>query len=218
VRDRPPDALAAREVPASDYQGLDLNRLVVWVLGWLRDEELPSSFENIVVAAYRMFPTKFGLRGYDHPDSNRVNRALLQLGPKYRNWARGSAGTGYALTPVGDAVLAALAEKGLQGTAHGVRTGSATTGYTWDPATDMAELRGSGSFARFSKAGPAALKLDDVWDALSAFSYTPREALRKRLAALRRSASDLGDAEVVRFLDALRDRLDGERQRGGHRG
>lgn len=219
---RAADALQAKELVSSDYEAVDLNRLVVWTLGWLRGADLPSTFENITVAAYKMFPTKFALRGYPHPDANRVNRALLQLGPKYRNWARGSTGTGYALTPLGEEILAELTSQGLAASAHtSNRARTSTRGYTWDPSRDLIELRSSSAFARFAANGPGALRVDDVWDSLNAYSYTPREALRKRLAALRRAASDAHDKEVARFTDALRGKLDDDpsnRRRGGHDG
>lgn len=84
------------------YDSFDLNRLVSFTIQWLQELSIPTTFENIVVAAFRMFPEKFAPQGYpEYPDAARTNRALLQLGPKYRNWARGSVQKGFVLTDSG---------------------------------------------------------------------------------------------------------------------
>ena len=193
----------------------------MFAIGWLRDERIPPTFENLVVVVYRMFPAKFALRGFDFPDANRVNRTLLQLGPKYRNWARGSSRTGYALTPLGEITLKEAATLIASPDAqHAGRPRARSSGYTWDPATDVAELRDTEAFRRFSSAGAKALNNEDVWTSLNAFSYTPVDAVRSRLITLRDYASQIEDADAVAFVDALRERFEamsGHSRRGGSR-
>lgn len=207
--------------PVDSYDGIDLNRLALFAIGWLRDERIPPTFENLVVVVFRMFPAKFALHGFDFPDANRVNRTLLQLGPKYRNWARGSYRTGYALTPLGEVTLKEarrlIESPGeMQPLRRRVRPG----GYTWDPTADVVELRDTDAFRRFAAAGPQALNNEDVWNALHAFSYTPVDAVRNRLITLRDFASQASDPEAVAFVDALRERFEtmsGHSRRGGSR-
>src|SRR5437870_2173982 len=86
----------------SNYEAIDLTGLAAFTLHWLQDRHLPTTFENIVVAAFKMFPAKFSLEGFpNYPDAARVGRTLLQLAPKYRNWARGSVQKGFILTESG---------------------------------------------------------------------------------------------------------------------
>lgn len=205
----PRTASDARPHPDSQYEALDLNRLVVFTLGWLRDGGLPPTFENIAVGAFRLFPSRFALRGYDHPDSNRVNRALLQLGPKYRNWAVGSAATGYSLTPLGEAVLLET-RKRLERPESASRKKPSSTGYTWDPLSELVELKASEAFRRYREGGSGELTVDDVWNALGAFRYTPKEAIRDRILALRSIANEARDDDALAFLDALRKRFEGK--------
>jgi hypothetical protein len=205
----PQTADDARPHPDVQYEALDLNRLVVFTLGWLRDAGLPPTFENIAVGAFRLFPSKFELRGYDHPDSNRVNRALLQLGPKYRNWAVGSTGTGYSLTPLGEKVLVETRQR-LESTTPGRSKKSSSAGYTWDPLTDILDLKASEAFGRFREGGSGQVTVDDVWNALGAFRYTPKEAIRDRIIALRSIATEARDDDALAFLDALRKRFEGK--------
>jgi len=199
-------AESADHAPAfepSRYEGLDLNRLVVFTLGWLRNQGLPPTFENVSVAAFRLFPLKFALRGYDHPDSNRVNRALLQLGPKYRNWAVGSTGTGFSLTPLGEAILREAGQR-VAGGAREPLAKPESAGYTWDPAGEISDLKKTEAYERFRDAGTARLSIDDVWHALGAFRYTPKEAIRERFVSLKSIAAAAGDTDALAFLDALR--------------
>lgn len=198
----------AKALPASRYEALDLNRLVVFTLGWLMDTSLPPTFENVSVAAFRLFPSKFSLRGYDHPDSNRVNRALLQLGPKYRNWAVGSTGTGYNLTPLGEKVLADARQRLASGSVASHSKPRRSQGYTWDPATEISDLKNTEAYRRFREGGVSSLNLDDVWHALGAFRYTPKEAIRERIVALKAIAAEPRDSDAIEFLEALRNRFD----------
>jgi hypothetical protein len=177
-------------------------------MGWLRREGLPPSFENVSVAAFRLFPTKFSLRGFDHPDSNRVNRALLQLGPKYRNWAVGSAGTGYNLTPLGETVLVETRQVVAGGSSERLPKRRGSPGYTWDPVNELNELKATDAYQRFRDGGIGRLTLDDVWHALGAFRYTPKEAIHERFVALKSIAAGAGDSDALEFLDALRKRYD----------
>lgn len=200
-------AVAIDDLAAFDeerYAAVDLNRLSVYAIGWLRDASLPASYENIVVVLFRYFPSKFSLRGYPLPDSNRVNRALLQLGPKWRNWARGSLKTGYALTPLGEATLLEVRDRLHGDQPRAPRRTSVRPPATWDPGSDLDELRATGAFERFRRDGPSSLTTDDVWDALSAYPYTPERAVRSRLITLARAAKDSGDVTVVEFVNALR--------------
>lgn len=202
----------AKAFQTSRYEGLDLNRLVVFTLGWLRDASLPPTFENVSVAAFRLFPSKFSLRGYDHPDSNRVNRALLQLGPKYRNWAVGSTQTGYNLTPLGEKELAEARRRLATGSGAPASKQRRSQRYTWDPASEIGDLKDTEAYGRFREGGLSALGLDDVWHALGAFRYTPKKAIQERIVALKSIATEAGDPDAHEFLEALRKRFDGKLQ------
>ncbi len=195
-------------IAPESYGAIDLNRLAVYAIGLLREERIPVSFENVVVTLFRLFPERFSLRGYEYPDANRVNRALLQLGPRYRNWARGSTSTGFALTPLGETTLEETRERLRSPGAPSGRRLRSSVGYTWDATADLVELKATEAYRRFGEGGPQTLVNDDVWNALNAFSYTPEEAVRSRLITLREYASRAGDAEAGAFVDALRDRFE----------
>lgn len=213
--DRPaPELEALQPYPSGAYVDIDLNRLLVYVLGWLRDTGLPPTFENIVVSAFRLFPDKFSLRGFEYPDANRVNRGLLQLKPKYRNWARGSTARGFALTPGGEVALSQVRDL-LSRDSRGKQRAqeppelTSTKGYTWDPREELSELRLTEAYRRFAGEGASAVSADDVWNVLNAFSHTPPDAIRGRLRTLARIASDLQDSVLEQFIKVLGERFGG---------
>ena len=84
------------------YEGISLNQLATYTIDLLTKKGFPITFETLTVALFKMFPKKFCLYGFEeYPDAARVNRSLLQLRPKYRNWALGDTKKGYVLTSQG---------------------------------------------------------------------------------------------------------------------
>jgi hypothetical protein len=180
---------------------------------------LPLTFEFITAVSFKLFPEKFALQGFEYPDSNRVNRGLLQLGPKYRNWARGKHSTGWAFTREGEAALAETAAAVDQGAGLRSRRAKADVragSYTLDLEAEVSAIHDTAAYKLFNERGPSGLRIDDVWEVVGAFAYTPADAIRKRLRVLGRLASDARDDEATRFLDALTEVLKTANARGKH--
>lgn len=180
------------------YESLDLNRLAVFVLALFKERGWPASLENLTVALFRLFPTKFSLASYaEYPDSSRVQRALLQLRPKYRNWALGDHRTGYVLTDQGEEVLAEV-ENVLSGkaVAPGPPRGEQHQLYA-EREVGLLEQCELLQAYREGQSQPASRFF---FDALGAFSYTPKAVLRRRLDRLEHMAEDIGRSDLVDFL------------------
>jgi hypothetical protein len=188
------------------YNDLDLTGLVAYTLNWLIDAAIPTSFENVVVAAFRMFPSKFALVGFpEYPDAARVNRSLLQLGPKYRNWARGSVQKGFVLTDRGtrkvEEVSQALASDG----ATQVRAPRpASRRRTMDFDSELANLMSSVLFQKWSLQALDKGTEIELLDLLGAYAYTSPKVLRSRLQQLEQLAEQLSRADLVSFLSDVR--------------
>src|SRR5260370_30271249 len=186
------------------YQSFDLNRLVSFAIHWLQEQRIVTTFENIVVAAYRMFPEKFALEGYpEYPDAARVNRALLQLGPKYRNWARGSVRKGFVLTASGlievgrvkDALSSAKPAEQL-------KPKQRTAPRTLNLSEELLGIERSALYAKWSKGALSEGTTLDLLEMLSAYAYTPSRALRDRLAVLENTANHLGRKGLLYLLES----------------
>jgi hypothetical protein len=187
------------------YQSFDLNRLVSFTIHWLQEQRIVTTFENIVVAAYRMFPEKFALEGYpEYPDAARANRALLQLGPKYRNWARGSVRKGFVLTASGlievDRVKGALLSAKPP---EQLKLKQRTAPRTLNLSEELLSIERSALYAKWSKGALSEGTTLDLLEMLSAYAYTPSRALRDRLAVLENTAKQLGRKDLLEFLESV---------------
>ncbi len=205
---RPLDRINA--YPGPFYSSIDLNRLASFTIHWLQEHRVPMTFENIVVAAFRMFPTKFALEGYaEYPDAARINRALLQLQPKYRNWARGSVQKGFVLTESGLAEVQRVndilnAEKApqLEVKRRQVKP------RTMDLTRDLGTIVDSTLFLKWRENKLAEATALELLDMLQAFAYTPARALKERIATLENAALQVGRDDIVSFLKDVRRRFD----------
>lgn len=205
---RPLDAV--RAYPEPFYSSIDLNRLASFTIHWLLEHRIPMTFENIVVAAFRMFPTKFALEGYpEYPDAARINRALLQLRPKYRNWARGNVQKGYVLTESGLNEVRRVAEILNSKEAPLTETKRRQTRpRTMDLTRDLGALVESALFSKWKDRQLDAGSLLELLDMLQAFAYTPTRALRERIATLENAARQVSRDDIIDFLRDVRKRFD----------
>jgi hypothetical protein len=210
----PKAILSLPEFPSASYSALDLNRLTVFTIALLREKNFATSIENIAVANFRMFPKRFAMIGFPNfPDVSRVNRALLQLRPKYRNWATGNARLGWTLTGPGEAEATAVRSR-LSGAQDGSpntplppeRKSEDIARRTVDSTRDVQRIRASSLFAK-SQAGWVGVSSLEVFDVLDAYTHTPATVLKKRLRELRQAAVDADDRDVIDFLDDTADRF-----------
>jgi hypothetical protein len=217
---RPDEPLSPKErilqltaYPPSAYRNIDLNRLTLFTIQLLDSTNVPATLEHISVANFRLFPVRFAMVGFkEYPDVSRVNRALLQLRPKYRNWATGNATAGWALTPAGvieaKRVAGRLASVGAETDDDEPNLEPEDAGIakrTVDAGEDIARIRRSSLFSKYQQGWTGAGTLE-VFDVLEAYSHTPPETLRRKLGRLRATAVQVGDHEMDDFLKELGDR------------
>jgi len=62
------------------YEQLPLSDLVLYSIFSLHDQSIETSFENIAVECFELFPKKFSLQSYpEYPDPNRVRREIKRM-------------------------------------------------------------------------------------------------------------------------------------------
>ncbi len=193
------------------YSDMDLAGLSAFAIHWLQERHIPTTFENIVVTAFKMFPAKFALEGWEqYPDAARINRSLLQLLPKYRNWARGSVQKGYLLTESGVEKVSNIREA--------LETGKSTVRNstrqrqplprTRDLSSELETLERSTLYTKWKEGTLDQGTSLELLDMLGAYAYTPSRALRERITLLHNAASQLGREDIVEFLKSVRRSFD----------
>lgn len=206
--------LALSPFPTEKYASIDLNRLTTYTIDILGTLDIPSSIENIAVANHRMFPRRFAMVGFpEYPDLVRVNRALLQLGPKYRNWATGIAKLGWSLTQGGIAEAEAVSKRLKQ---DGSDLSPTVQDLHAEPSGHLARtLHGETAITRIRSTSLFEKSLDgwkdvsalEVFDVLESYTHTPAKVLRSKLRRLKTVAADMKDKEVETFLDQVAQRF-----------
>lgn len=188
---------------SEQYNNIDLNRLAVYTIWFLNKNNIPITLENIIVSIFLMFPEKFSLVGYkEYPDSNRVNRALLQLRPKYRNWATGDVQRGFVLTDGGRVVLKQT--KNLLDNPHNQsKKLEPSKSRTRSLKTEMEKIVNSPIFQKYIQKKEDEISKMEVWEFLGAVPHTPPHFLREYMKKLRNEAEDSGHekkSDIIIFL------------------
>lgn len=208
------DLLTIQPIPVSRYENEQLAALTVYSIYWLRRWGIRPGVEAITVLNHRLFPTRFGLHLFpEFPDANRTMRSLLQCGPKYRGWLSGSNRRGYAITPTGQTLTEELLRRvgfpqvGSVSLGHATEapkqrlTKRAERSSDLDFKAEIAQLRSTRLFERWSNGPLQERDLIHVYSALGVFDHTPAAAKRKRLNDLKDSAKRATDSEIEQLLE-----------------
>jgi len=90
----------------SEYDHVDNDRLIIYVVNYLEENGVEPTFEKIVVAAYKLFPKRFSLLGFpEHPDAKTVYYPLMHASYKKKGWLSGNMQSAFHLTSIGRDVL-----------------------------------------------------------------------------------------------------------------
>ena len=190
---------------SSLYENIDLTGLAAFALHTLHQRNIPTTFENVVVTLYRLFPKKFSLEGYpEYPDATRANRTLMQLTPKYRNWARGTVQKGYVLTEKGSSKVG-IVRRALEGQQPiTTKLPQPNVPRTMDLSKELGLLEQSSLFQRWREGKLAEGTTLEFLDLTGAFAYTPARVLRERMGSLENAARQIGRADLIEFLQSVK--------------
>lgn len=206
--------LKLRPFAEEAYSDLSLATLTAYSTYCLSQWNLPTSLENLAVINFKLFPSRFALVGWPQfPDVNRTNRSVLQMRPKYRNWATSITDKGVFLNEQGIAEAEALlgrlgppqlpdAGEQLPQVAIPSTRGTARP-RTIHPEDQVAEVRKSRLFKLYKLGQWAEAEAIDLINLLKVYDHTPSKEKQKRLRAFQLAAEQMGDKEIGAFLDAV---------------
>lgn len=203
TRRRTLDSLQA--YPSSLYDGVNLNWLVLLSVGVLEEKGVDLSFENIIIAAFKLFPKKFSLLGYpEYPDANRIRTALvLRCAYKNRQWLLGTISHGFAFTERGRQELE-LAKKALQKDYLPIKK---TFSKTRRFEKLLGEVRSSPAYAKYFKGERDRISEAECCHVLQGTLDSDLRVLRDNLIKLREMATGLEQKDLVGFMDWLGQRF-----------
>jgi len=193
--------------PREAYKSIDNNRLAVYAIKFLQLKKIPVTQEAVTVALFLFFPEKFSLVGFEqYPDSERVHRTLLQLGPKWRNWATGNTHTGFSLNENGELVFKQVDQtlKNPSKFAKPLRLKTPKP-RTRDPDQEIKEIEGTSLFKEYIQGKRENFSEFAIWELLKSYPYAPKEALRDRFKKMLECAKLSDRKDIIEFLKWVED-------------
>ena len=202
------DLRSLQPVDEASYDTLPLDDLAAYGMTVIEDIDERLTIENICVVLHRLFPKKFAMVGFpEHPDGMRINRTLLHMQPKYRNYATGSPNKGYALTQSGRRTALGIAnyiicreELGEEKPIYKRDTHIADRPRSLSDDKIVERIRRSDLFEKYADGKFVGARGLEFLAVLDAYAHTPSKELKKRFDELETAARNVGDQQVVQFL------------------
>lgn len=187
-----------------NYDFLDLDRLMIYVLFLLEQKKVPLYFDYIAVASFKLFPRKFSMASFkQYPDTNRISKALRRLiDPKRKNWAKGSIEHGFFLTEAGREMAIQASKLLRKPSRQRKRLSIIMRSRGRSPKDDIEDIEKSEIFQKWLQKN---YQINDyeVLSFLNAMPYTPKELLSQYLEQLKQSAATIKNEKVSNFLTWL---------------
>lgn len=197
-----------REIKEIDYDKYvdisSLEKLAAYGIKYLEDNGITTTWTNLVIATYYLFPRKFAISEdfIDFPNAERLNRTLMHLvPPKGRNYAIGSTKVDYKLTPLGREIANEV-EKTIQGKA--VTTGrkqeviSKTKNTSMKFYTDILESK---EYNQYLKDGNVII--DYLWSIYKVIPFTQKDKIIKSLKSAKSYSDENEDFKCSMFIESL---------------
>lgn len=208
---------SSRGFKPSQYLHVSQDHLVVVSLWLLLQDGKQPSFENLVAEAFLSFPNRFQLEGYQEwPNAHVVGKSWVRCRTD-KKWITGSASDGFALTPLGENVATkTLKELGAKPAVDTERRRGSRQSIA---SRVVLRVENSSAFGDFKNSGIDSVSEFDFCDLLYCTLGSTPEVLERNLSVVRQEVDSYGRSDLVKFLDALKqrfsNRLTGKRARGG---
>ncbi|MBW2321488.1 MAG: hypothetical protein JRF31_11770 [Deltaproteobacteria bacterium] len=185
------------------YENVDLDHLAVYAISQLEKIGADLSFENGVVAIFKLFPKKFSLLGFpSYPDSLRVYTCLWRCTTdKKKLWLGGKVRQGFIITNR-SRIFITEAEKLLCETSPKKMK---ATSQTRRKELLIAELEQSPVYSKYMRGQRESISEAELCYLLQGTLDSSRQVLRENLALLKKFATELERENIIKFLCWLED-------------
>ena len=179
-------------------------KLVAYTIKYLDSNGIPTNFNNICIAAFKLFPERFYFSEEfkDYPHIEMLNRTILHLRPKERNYAQGSVKTLYRLTKVGRAVADQVEIDIKTGSSDAARLPSKPVDIHKKTAhNDLHKIKTSDIYKCWLESGE--VKTLDAWRFFDVTPFTQYDRIKQDIKQLKIDAKSQEAEETVTFLTQL---------------
>ena len=187
-----------------NYRNVDLDHLILYAMGQLANLNVDLSFENAVVAAFRLFPKKFALLGYPgYPDSDRAMNCLNRCTLKSKQWLVGKARQGFIITERSKKYIKEA--ENLLGDVRQEKTKAPSQ--TRRKEVILAELISSPAYTKYIGGQSNNISEAEICHLLQGTLDSDRKTLKGNLATLKIFSEELNRDDIIKFLNWLDDKF-----------
>jgi len=182
------------------YENIDLDHLAIYAVGQLEKIGADLSFENAVVAAFKLFPKKFSLPGFpSYPDGKRIHDCLFRCTFKTKKWLGGKTRQGFTINDR-SRIFIKEAEDLLDAELNKKTRASSQTRRK---EFLLAEVTSSPAYAKFTKREYESISESDVCYLLQGTLDSSRQILKQNLVSLKKFVDELEREDISKFLNWL---------------
>lgn len=193
-----------RSVDYAKYSNVSSReKLVVYAISFLEENEIPLTFNNICIATFKLFPDKFYFSEEfkEYPHIEMLNRTILHLRPKERNYATGSVRQNYALTNVGKEIAKQVELEIARGQHQAPAAKKVMDSHKKTNVNDLNKIKNSTIFKSWNESGE--IDAMEIWSFFDVTPFTRLPEIRQNISTTKKYAKDTEDAQAVKFLEQL---------------
>jgi hypothetical protein len=183
-------------------------KLVVYALLYLDQNGISSSFNNLCVASFKLFPKafQFSEEFTQYPHLEMLNRTILHLRPKERNYATGNTKTFYKLTELGTEI-AKQVKYDLNSDLNNTKEVKLKKVDKHKPSSEKLynKILSEPEFLYFLNTN----EIDElyVWKLFEVTPFSNEREIRINLKLVRILANEKNNDEIVQFIDSILSKL-----------
>lgn len=196
---------AIKEIDYDRYVDISsLEKMAAYAIKYLEDNEINTTWTNVVIATYSLFPRRFAISEdfLDFPNAERISRTLMHLvPPKGRNYAIGSSKIDYTLTPLGREIANEVESIINKEAAIKNRKQEVISSIKTTAMTTYTEIANSMEFKKFNE--QREYSIDMIWTLYKVIPFTQQDKILKKLTSALRYAQENKDIKCEEFINEM---------------
>jgi hypothetical protein len=190
-----------------EYLSLDKDRLVLFAVSQLESKRIEPTFDKIVVAAFKLFPKKFSLIGFqEYPDGRTIYYCVYNHCTLDKKWLFGNVQSAFKLTERGRYFLDET-QKMLEGKIVPTRTHQISP--RRKETTFISILKKTKAYEKYLQDDKSLIDKSELLEALRVPSES-KALIQANLTKYLEYAQRINEPSVVKFLEFARGKLEGE--------
>jgi hypothetical protein len=191
-----------------EYMPLDKDRLVLFATNYLESKQIEPTFDKIVVTAFKLFPKKFSLIGFqEYPDGRTIYYCVYNHCTLTKKWLFGNVQSAFRLTERGGYFLDET-RKMLEGKI--VQTRTYKTSPRRKETTFISILKKTKAYEKYLQKEKEQISKSEFLEALRV-SPDSKALIQANLTKYLEYAHRINEPSVVKFLELAKSRLEGEK-------